>query len=108
MSINYGACFYEPGEEAGTLKATWRSADLPDGEMGTGLAVGDPGEGTFAGSYRITYYAPDGSEDAEFDLYIQQTGKTYALTWSIGGEVKCQGTGIAAGGGIALAYMVPE
>lgn len=107
MPVNYGACFYEPGDEPGTLKALWRSADMPEGEVGTGLAIGDPAEGTFSGSYRITYFTAKGDLDAEFDLYIQRTGTTYHLAWSIDGDVKCTGTGLAAAGGIALAYMVP-
>lgn len=108
MSLNYGTCFYTPGEEPGTLKATWRAANLPAGEVGTGLAVGGPTDGGLAGAYHVTYYAPDGSEDAAFDLLIEQTGDTFSLKWLIGSDLKCEGIGIAVAGGIVLAYVPPQ
>lgn len=108
MSIDYGTCFYSPGKEPGTLEAKWRSADLPDGEFGTGLAVRGPTDGSFSGTYHVTYYAPDGSEDAAFDLQIEQTGETFSLKWVLEGKTVCEGVGIAAAGGIALAYVPPQ
>lgn len=107
MGASYGSCFYAPGDTPGTLSAVWRSVDMPEGLVGTGIAVGGPTDGTMAGTYQITYYAPDGSIDAKFDLNIKQAGHSFSFRWSVEGKIQCEGTGIEAAGGIALAYMVP-
>ncbi len=107
MSASYGTCFYTLGEEPGTLNAVWRSADMPDGQVGTGLATGGPTDRSFAGRYEITYFKHDGTVDAVFDLELQQIGASYKIYWSIDDQIVCEGTGIAAGSGIALAYQSP-
>tara|TARA_R110002096_G_scaffold324471_1_gene518553 strand:- start:374 stop:697 length:324 start_codon:yes stop_codon:yes gene_type:complete len=107
VSASYGTCFYSIGDKPGTLSAIWRSADMPEGAIGTGRAVGGPTDGSLAGNYQISYFTSDGSLDAEFDLHIKQSGPTYAITWTIGDNVVCEGTGIDVAGGIVLAYMAP-
>lgn len=105
MRMRYGTCMYTKGDEPGTLKAVWREDHMPPGETGTGIATGGPTDGSFGGCYRITYYGPDGSLDAELDLTIEEIGSSYSLTWQHDGRTACEGIGIAANGGIAVAYV---
>lgn len=105
VGVSYGTCFYTPGDKLGTLKARWRSADMPEGQIGTGLATGGPTDGSLAGTYEVTYFKPDGTRDATFQLNIKQVGESYTLYWAIDDQIVCEGTGLMAGGGIALAYQ---
>lgn len=88
--FNIGFAVYTKGAVPGTLDARWNWANAYGGP---GLATGGPKEG-YAGHYHIRYYYENGAFSDEYDLVIEQTGKTYNVTWITDGKVSARGVGV--------------
>ncbi len=101
MDIGVVHYVIRPGGDV--LDAVWHSTRFPSQKRGTGVARGDTSNG-FPGSYKITYYRPDGSISAELDLTIEKDGDIYTLTYSKAGTVLLVGAGLETPCGLAGGY----
>ena len=101
--LDIGIVYYQMNTSGSGLGAVWYSTRSATKEPGTGVATGDTSNG-FAGDYSITYYYPDGSESGTFDLKIEQTGETFALSYSQNGQVLLRGVGLETSDGLAAGY----
>lgn len=103
-SVNIGFVLYRPGDEPGTLDATWCHAWFGRNDMGSGRATGGPADG-FVGSYDVEYFDKNGKAVASFELRIRH-GETdyYELEWLENGKLMDVGVGVEVAEGLAAGW----
>lgn len=101
--LDIGIVYYRIRPSGNIIDAIWHSSRQLEKETGTGIAHGDTSNG-FEGNYTITYFNPDGSVAGVFDLKIEKTGDTYALSYIQDSQVLLMGVGLETSDGLAAGY----
>jgi hypothetical protein len=100
VQSNIGFVLYTKSPAPGTLNARWMYANK---YSGPGIATGGPKEG-FVGRYHVRYFYDNGEFSDEYDLVIERTGDTYAVSWLTDGQVRAVGVGMEVEGGLAVGW----